>query len=249
MSDREHQVGRAFVALADSLVDDYDVVDLLDQLATHCVSLMAAESAGILLGDARGELRVVASSSEAAEALELLQVQGDQGPCMDSFSTVAVVRVPDILRAVDRWPRFIDTVTRAGFTGSVHAIPLRLRGQAIGALNLFHRTAGPLPEQDLALAQALADVATIAILSERAISQGEVVARQLQTALDSRVVIEQAKGVVAQQDAVTMHRAFEVMRGYSRHHNVRLSEVARRIVGREMTADDLADRTSRRPSG
>lgn len=246
MSDREHQVGQAFVTLADSLVDDYDVVDLLDQLAARCVSLLAAESAGILLGDARGQLRVVASSSEAAEALELLQVQGDQGPCPDSFSAVAAVSVPDVSRAVDRWPRFVDIITRAGFTGSVHAIPLRLRGKAIGALNLFHRTPGPLPEKDLALAQALADVATIAILSERVINHGEVVADQLQTALDSRVVIEQAKGVVAQQLTLSMDRAFEQLRGYSRRNNLRLSELARQVVTGEISAVSLGgDRASR----
>ncbi|RZT86696.1 GAF domain-containing protein [Pseudonocardia sediminis] len=240
MPEREHQVNQAFVTLADSLVDDYDIIDLLDQLVAHCVSLLAAESAGIVLGDARGQLRAVAASSEAAQAMELLQVQADQGPCLDSFSTATAISVPDIGQAADRWPRVVDVLTRAGFAGSVHAIPLRLRGQAIGALNLFHRSPGPLPERDLALGQALADVATIGILSERAIRRGEVVTEQLQTALDSRVVIEQAKGVLSQQLDAGMDVAFERLRRYSRNNNLRLSEVARQVVAGELATGDIA---------
>ncbi|MET0191535.1 MAG: GAF and ANTAR domain-containing protein [Pseudonocardia sediminis] len=230
MPDREHQVNQAFVTLADSLVDDYDIIDLLDQLVAHCVSLLAAESAGIVLGDARGQLRAVAASSEAAQAMELLQVQADQGPCLDSFSTAAPISVPDIGQAADRWPHVVDVLTRAGFSGSVHAIPLRLRGQAIGALNLFHRNPGPLPENDLALGQALADVATIGILSERAIRRGEVVTEQLQTALDSRVVIEQAKGVVAARTGRRPDDAFVLLRRHARAHGMRLIDVAAGVV-------------------
>lgn len=237
--DRELRVSRAFVALADTLVDDYDVIDLLDKLAAHCVSLLAADAAGILLGDARRELRPVAASSEDANTMELLQLQADQGPCLDCFSTAAPVSVPDITASHDaarRWPQFVEAVARAGAFRSVHALPLRLRGQAIGAMNLFHRQPGPLPEADLALGQALADVATIGILAERAVRHGEVVNEQLQAALNNRVVIEQAKGVIAQTLGVGMDEAFERLRTYCRDRNLRLSEIARQIADEGVAA-------------
>jgi GAF domain-containing protein len=231
--DRENQVGQAFVALADTLVDDYDIIDLLDQLAAHAVALLAADAVGILLGDARRELRAVAASSEDAETMELLQLQSDQGPCLDCFSSVAPVSVPDITTSDEtarRWPDFVAAVTRTGAFRSVHALPLRLRGQAIGAMGLLCREPGPLPGPDLELGQALADVATIGILSERAIRHGEIVNEQLQTALNHRVVIEQAKGVIAQTFGVGMDEAFDRLRRHCRAENLRLSEVARRIT-------------------
>lgn len=227
---REQQVSEAFVALADTLVDDYDIIDLLGQLVTHSVSLLAADAAGLLLGDAHGQLRVAAASSEDAQTMELLQIQSDEGPCLEAYRTVAQVRVPDLADVADRWPTFVAAVADAGAFRSVHALPLRLRGRAIGAMNLFHHNPGPLPEADLALGQALADVATIGILSERSIRRGEVVNEQLQTALTSRVIIEQAKGVVAQRLGVPMQTAFDQMRRHSRSNNLRLTEVARQIT-------------------
>jgi GAF domain-containing protein len=233
-ADRERPVSRAFVALADTLVDDYDVIDLLDRLVAYSVELLAADAAGILLADARGELHAVASSSEDAELMELLQLQAEQGPCLDCFRTAAPVSVADLSEATDRWPTFAAAAGQRGAFASVHAIPLRLRGQAIGALTLLHRTAGPLPEDDLALAQALADVATIGILQERAIRRREVVNEQLQTALTSRVIIEQAKGVLAQHLGLSMDEAFNRLRGYVRGHNLRLADVARLIATRQL---------------
>ena len=147
--------------------------------------------------------------------MELLQLQSDEGPCLEAYRNVTQVRTPDLSQVADRWPRFVEAAARAGAFASVHAIPMRLRGQAIGALNLFHRTAGPLPEADLALGQALADVATIGILQERAIRRGEVLNEQLQTALNSRVIIEQAKGVIAQHLGVGMDAAFDRLRRYA----------------------------------
>ena len=230
------------MALADTLVDDYDIIDLLDQLVAHCVTLLAADAAGILLADPREQLRPVAASSEDAET--------------DGAAAVAVRRgaVPGGLPDRDpgpgprpvaggaiggrgSWP----PSSAAGAFASVHAIPLRLRGQAIGALNLFHREPGGLPDADLALGQALADVATIGILQERAIRRGEVLNEQLQAALHSRVVIEQAKGVVAQHLGVGMDAAFDRLRRYCRGNNLRLAEVARLLVDREL---DLAVLTS-----
>ena len=235
--EREQRVSEAFVALADTLVDDYDIIDLLDQLVAHCVALLAADAAGILLADPREQLRPVAASSEDAKTMELLQLQSAEGPCLEAYRTATQVRVPDLSQAADRWPRFVAAVIRGGGFASVHAIPLRLRGQAIGALNLFHREPGGMPDADLALGQALADVATIGILQERAIRRGEVLNEQLQAALHSRVVIEQAKGVVAQHLGVGMDAAFDRLRRYCRGNNLRLAEVARLLVDREL---DLA---------
>jgi GAF domain-containing protein len=230
LPDRERAVSRAFVALADTLVDDYDIIDLLDQLVAHSVTLLAAEAAGLVLGDANRELRVVAASSEAAELMELLQLHNEQGPCLDCYRTATRVSVPDLRETDGRWPALATALGGLGPFRSVHAIPLRLRGEAIGALNLFHSTPGPLPEADLALGQALADVATIGILQERAIRRGEVLNEQLQAALNSRVVIEQAKGVLAQHHGVSMEAAFDLLRRYCRHHNMRMSEIAGHIV-------------------
>src|SRR4051795_674439 len=214
--EREELISRAFVSLADTLVDEYDIIDLLDRLVGFCVQLLPADAVGIVLGDARRELRAVAASEEAAHVMELLQLQNDEGPCLDCFQTAAPVQVADLAQAADRWPTFAAAVAQRGNFRSVHALPLRLRGRAIGALNLFRAVAGPLPEPDLALGQALADVATIGILQERAIHRGEVVNEQLQLALNSRVIIEQAKGVLAQHGGVSTDLAFERLRRYAR---------------------------------
>jgi GAF domain-containing protein len=244
--DREHAVSRAFVALADTLVDDYDVIDLLDQLVAHSVDLLAAQAAGLVLGDPQGHLRVAATSSDAAGLMELLQLQNEQGPCLDCYHSGAPVSVPDLQEVTERWPAFAGAVEQVGPFRSVHALPLRLRGQTLGSLCLFHRSPGPLPEADLSLGQALADVATIGILQERAIRRGEVLNEHLQTALDSRVVIEQAKGVLAQHLKVGMDAAFDLLRRYSRNGNVRLADTARQISTGEL---DPAAITSPVPVG
>jgi GAF domain-containing protein len=236
---REALVSRAFVGLADTLVDDYDIIDLLDRLAGYSVELLAADAAGIMLGDARQQLRVVASTNEQSDWMELLQLEADQGPCLDCYRSGAAVSVADLTDAAARWPRFVAALAQRGTYGSVHALPLRLRGEPLGTLNLFHRLPGPLPAADLALGQALADVATIGILSERAIRRGEVINEQLQTALNSRVIIEQAKGVLAERGHLTMEAAFDQLRRYARDHNLRLSEVARELVETDLAATDL----------
>ncbi|MGH3669584.1 MAG: GAF and ANTAR domain-containing protein [Pseudonocardiaceae bacterium] len=238
-SGREQLLSRAFVGLADTLVDDYDVIDLLDRLVGYSVGLLAADAAGILLADSQRTLRVVASSHEDAEMMELLQLQADQGPCMECFNTGAPVCVPDLIDATGRWPVFVTAVGHRGAYRSVHALPLRLRGEAIGTLNLFHRQPGALPDADLAVGQALADVATIGILSERAIRRSEVLAEQLQTALNNRVIIEQAKGVLTQRGNLNMNAAFDRLRRYARNHNALLSEVARQVVEADLATDVL----------
>jgi hypothetical protein len=241
VSGREQLVSRAFLSLADILVDDYDMIELLDRLVGYSAELLAADAAGIVLGDARGTLRVVASSSEKAELMELLQLQNDEGPCLECYRTATAVSVPDLADVVDRWPRFTAAVDVQRVFRSVHALPLRLRQESIGALNLFNGRPGPLSEADLSLGQALADVATIGILQERAIRRGEVVTQQLQTALNNRVVIEQAKGVLAERGTIPMDVAFDRLRRHSRRTNQLLSRVARRIVERELDPDAVLE--------
>jgi GAF domain-containing protein len=235
MADRERQVTRAFVALADTLVDDYDVADLLHTLVRQCVQLLDVAAAGLTLADERGGLQVLASSTEQARLLELFQLDIDEGPCIECFTSSAPVLVADIAGQADRWPRFAAEAASDGFA-SVHALPLRLRKQTIGALNLFGRDPGELSADDVALAQGLADTATIGILHERAIRQGEILSEQLQTALNSRVIIEQAKGVLAASGQLSMDAAFTALRGFARRNNLRLSDVARALVDRDLVS-------------
>ena len=245
-TSREQLLIRAFVGLADTLVDYYDVIDLLDRLVGYSVELLEADAAGILLADPQGGLRVVASSNEQTEWIELMQLQADQGPCVDCFRTGAPVTITDLADAASRWPRLADALTDQTSYRSVHALPLRLRGESIGAMNLFHHQPGALPATDLALGQALADVATIGILQERSIRHGEVVNAQLQTALDTRVIIEQAKGVLAHSLDLSTEAAFDLLRRHARHHNLRLATLARGIVDREVEPASIAGRAGAR---
>jgi len=251
MADREREVTRAFVALADTLVDDYDVADLLHLLVRQCVALLDVAAAGLTLVDERGGLQVLASSTEQARLLELFQLDIDEGPCVECFTTSTPVLVADIAAQAARWPRFAAEAVRDGFA-SVHAVPLRLRKQTIGALNLFGYTPGELSAEDVALAQGLADAATIGILQERAIRRGEVLSEQLQSALNSRVIIEQAKGALAVSGRLSMDEAFQALRGYARRNNLRLSDVARALAERRLPsavvlAPAVADRHSGAP--
>ncbi len=222
---RELSLAETFVSLADTLVDDYDVVDLLHRLVASCVDLLGVSAAGLLLDDQRGNLAVVATSSEETRLLEIFQIQRDEGPCLDCVRSGAPVTSADLAADRSRWPLFVPAALQAGVR-SVTAVPLRLRSQTIGGLNLFQAAVGPVPAADQLLAQALADVATIGILHERSHHESALVARQLQHALNSRVVIEQAKGVLAERDQVDMDTAFAALRGYAREHNRKLTEVA-----------------------
>lgn len=239
-SEREQVLAGAFVGLADTLVAGYDVIDLLHRLTEVCVELLVVEAAGLLLSDQRGSLQMMASSSERSRLLELFQLQNDEGPCLECYSTGSPVVSVDRADAAKRWPRFAQRAELEGFQ-SVHALPLRLRSETIGALNLFGDQPGALPPADLRIAQALADVATIGILQERAVHRGEVLAEQLQAALNSRVIIEQAKGVLAERGQLDMDNAFKRLRLYARSRNRRLSELARAIVEGTLDADELLD--------
>jgi transcriptional regulator with GAF, ATPase, and Fis domain len=227
---RQQQLATIFVEIADTLVDDFDVIEFLHLLADRSVSVVEVSAAGLLITDQRGALRVVAASTEETKLLELFQLQADEGPCLDCFHTGRPVAVADLSAASEqRWPRFAAEARRTGFS-SVHALPMRLRDEVIGALNLFHTEPVALTPESLALAQALADVATIGLLQERVIRRGEVLAEQLQTALNSRILIEQAKGVIAERNAATVAEAFTLLRRSAREQNRRLSDLASDIV-------------------
>ncbi|HWG60591.1 MAG TPA: GAF and ANTAR domain-containing protein [Streptosporangiaceae bacterium] len=226
---REQALAEAFVMLADTLVDDYDVVDLLDRLVASCVDLLGVTAAGLLLDDQKGNLAVVASSSEETRLLEVFQLQNNEGPCLECVRTGRAVTSADLGGDQARWPLFVPAAVGAGFR-SVAALPLRLRERTIGGLNLFHDHADPVPAAEQRLAQALADVATIGILQQRSAHRSAVLAEQLQLALNSRVAIEQAKGVLAEHHGVSMDAAFEGLRGHARSHNVKLTDLAISIV-------------------
>jgi ANTAR domain/GAF domain len=223
--DREQLLAATFVELADTLVDDFDVVDFLRGLADQCVALLEVDAAGLMLADQRGSLRVVASSSEQARLVELFQLQHEEGPCFECFHTGQPVSEADLTTAGERWPAFAPAAARAGFS-AVQALPMRLRNNVIGAMNLFMRAPGGLDETGLQVGQAFADVATIGLLQERNFRHQEVLAEQLQGALNSRVAIEQAKGILSERLGVDMEQAFERLRGEARRHNRRLAELA-----------------------
>jgi transcriptional regulator with GAF, ATPase, and Fis domain len=217
-----------FVEMADTLVDDFDLIDFLHVLTERCVQLLDVSAAGLLLTDGQDRLQVVAASSERTRLLELFQLQTDEGPCLDCFRTGTPVSVAD-LRTTQRWPRFSAAAAEAGFV-AVHALPMRLRTEVIGALNLFDTDPGTLDEARVRVGQALADVATIGLLQQRAIHRRDVLAEQLQTALNSRVLIEQAKGLLAERLHTNLAEAFTMLRDAARSSNRRLSDLAQAIV-------------------
>lgn len=223
---------RTLVELADNLVDDFDVVELLSLLADRCVEILAVSAAGVMLVTAEGDLRVVASSSEAMRVVELFELQADEGPCPDCYRGGEAVSNEDL--AAGPWPRFGPVAIDAGFH-SVHALPMRLRGSVIGALNLFGSEPGSLTEGDVAAGQALAAVATIAILQQRVVAEAQLVNDQLNHALTARVVIEQAKGVLSESAGLSMEAAFEAMRSYARDDNLHLADVARRVIDKTLS--------------
>lgn len=235
---REELIGKTFVELADTLVDDYDVIDFLHLLAERCVQLLGVTEAGVVLFDTHGRLRPLASSSERMQLIELIEVQTEDGPCLDCCRDGRQVREDDLEQATGQWPQFAPAAIAAGFR-STYAVPMRLREERIGALNLFADRTNGLTEQDQALGQAMADVATIGLLHERALQEREVVSGQLQTALNSRIAMEQAKGLVAEQANLDMGEAFELLRGHARHHNRRLRDVVAEVINRDLSADQL----------
>jgi GAF domain-containing protein len=233
---REALLARTLVELADTLVDDFDVVELLTLLTDRCVEVLDVSAAGLMLVAPEGELRVVASSSEEMLLVELFELQSQEGPCPDCYRTGEPVLNQNLARDYGRWPRFGPVALKAGFR-SVHAVPMRLRGVTIGALNLFRADEGLLEEADVVAAQALADVATIAILQHRAAVQAHIVNEQLNHALNSRIVIEQAKGMLAERAGLDMDHAFSWLRAHARSHNLLLVDVAQSVLDGTLAPD------------
>jgi len=236
MLGRAVRVSAAFVKIADTLVADYDVLDLLHTLVDESVGILDAAAAGLVLVDPAGDLQVMASTSEESQLVEVLQLEAGAGPCVDCFRTGTVVAIDDIAAQASQWPLFQSSALSQGFR-SLHAVPMRLRSRTIGALNLFGHATGPLSSEDAAIAQAFADVATITLLQERAARENALINEQLKRALNSRILIEQAKGVIAHTSSVDMNEAFALLRGYARAHNQALYDTAERIINRRITID------------
>ena len=231
---REHRLIETFVALTDTLVDDFDVVEVLQTLVDGAVELFDASAAGILLVNGEGDLEVLASSSERSGLLGLLQLDAGEGPCVECVTTGRLVSVHDGAEMARRWPAFAVASASSGYA-SVHAIPMRLRDTTLGSLNLFRESEGALNGQDAAAAQALADVATISILQQRTLEHATTTQVQLQRALDSRVVIEQAKGFVSHTHHIGTDEAFGLLRRYARGHQMLLADLARAVIERRVT--------------
>ena len=235
--NHEEKLSRTLVELADTLVHDFDVVTFLQMLSDRCVDLFSLESAGVMLHDQRDSLQVIASSDERGRTLELMELQNQEGPCLDAFRNSRPVQA-GASDAAARWPAFATHAMSAGYQ-SFAAMPLRLRDQTIGALNMFGTRSVLLDDREIGNAQALADVATIGLLNERMLRESRLVAEQLQRALTSRVVIEQAKGILAVRLRCTVDESFLVMRTYARNRNLRLGEIARQVVEGELAPSDF----------
>jgi GAF domain-containing protein len=238
------KLAQTFVTLADTLVDDFDVLDLLHTLATRCAALLDVAAVGLLLADSEGQLRVTVASSEDARLLDLFQIQNEEGPCLECYRSGELVRAFDLEGDETRWPRFSAVAVGQGYS-SVVALPLRLRGQVIGAMNLFGDSGGTkITEEDIPVAQALADVATIAILQDRLAQDRNVLTEQLQIALNSRVAIEQAKGALANKLEIGTDEAFALLRSRARSTRRRLVEVAHDVVRLGIGADWASERAT-----
>ncbi len=230
---RDSAIIDTLVRLSDTLADDYDVVDLLDVLVGACVNLVGVAGAAVLLADQKGNLAVVASSSEPARLLQILELRQSHGPAVECIRLGTQVTSPDFADSVDGWPEFGQVAQAAGFRAGA-AFPIRLRDSVIGSLEVFQDTTEPMSISNIHLAQALADIVAIGILQRRTTQRSVVLADQLQHALNSRVVIEQAKGMIAERRGLAPDAAFDALRHYARSHNLKLSEVAAAVVRREL---------------
>jgi transcriptional regulator with GAF, ATPase, and Fis domain len=238
VQDRDRLLARVFVRLADTLVDDFDIVEFLHELCTDVVQLVGAETAGVMLADTRGGLRLLASSEERMRVLEVFELQSKQGPCLDAYRTRDTVAAA-IEDGARLWPSFAPYAAQLGFR-YMCAVPLQLRDITIGALNLFRSTNEPFAEADLEIAQAMAKVAATGLLQRRILSEGNLVSAQLRAALQSRITIEQAKGVLAEQLDLSVDDAFQRMRRHARNTNQKLTDLARDVATKRVDASAFA---------
>jgi transcriptional regulator with GAF, ATPase, and Fis domain len=239
---RVRLLAEVFVDAADTLVEDFDVIDFLHTLAERCVEILDVDAAGVMLADMAKVLHAAASSTENARLLELFELQTDAGPCIDAFTTGRPVVNVDLGATAERWPRFAEAARDTGFV-SAHALPLRLRETVIGTLNLFCERPGALSEADVRTGQALADMAAIAVLAHRSLLHADLLAEQLQNALTSRIAVEQAKGVLAERRGITVDEAFVLLRGHARNRHLRLSDLARAVADGTSTEAELLGAT------
>jgi GAF domain-containing protein len=237
---REARIVETFVELADTMVDHFDVVEFLHRLVERSLELMDCAEVGLLLANAAGSLQVMASSSARSEALGLVQARAEEGPCFECYLGSRLVFSEDLALDTHRWPTFARAAVQQGIS-SAHAIPMRVRGHTIGTLGLLRAGTGRLSERDVPLGQGMADIAAVALIQERAMRETRGVVQQLQGALNSRVVIEQAKGVLAERGSVSVDVAFVSIRRYARHHDRRLSDVARDVIDGRLDAAALAE--------
>jgi hypothetical protein len=243
MTGPQPAIAETFVELADTLVTDFDLVDFMHLVTVRTQQALGVEAVGLLLADNHGGLNVVAASSEQARLLELFQLESAEGPCLDCYRTGQPVSCPDLSTESNRWPRFVPKALDSGFA-AVHALPMRLREEAIGGMNLFTAARGGLDAELLAVGQALTDVATIGLLQERAIRQRDLLTQQLQTTLNNRLTIEQAKGVLAQRGGITIDEASQLLRTYAHSRHQKLVEVADALMRHDPAVDDLVSRAA-----
>jgi GAF domain-containing protein len=240
MDDQATRMARVFVELADTLVENFDVVDFLQTLTDRCVELLGADASGLMLTDQRGGLQLMTATLERARMLELFELQVQEGPCLDCFNTGDPVTNVDLAQpeAGERWPVFTPAALGAGF-GATHALPMRLRGRVIGALNMFNDRSVQLSDSDLAVGQAMADVATIGLLHQRNTHEQTILSEQLQTALQSRILIEQAKGALAARTGLSVNEAFHKLRNHARRNNLTLTDVATAVIDQTTPTESL----------
>jgi transcriptional regulator with GAF, ATPase, and Fis domain len=243
---RERQLVETFVTLTDTLVTDYDVVDLLQSLVDNAADLFDASAAGIMLANQQQELEVIASTNERSNFIGLMQLEAGEGPCMEAFTTAETVSVESPTEMQQRWPAFAAASAELGYS-AVHSVPLRLRETTLGSMNLFRETTGALNAEDAIAVRALTDVATISILQQRTVEHSDLVQTQLQHALNSRVAIEQAKGFLSHTHRVDLDTAFTLLRSYARSHQARLADTARDVVERRVTIPGLSGAAAAAP--
>jgi GAF domain-containing protein len=241
---RERRINTAFVTVADTLTTDFDLVDLLHALVEQCTEILDTDAGGLMLVNSFGQLQLMTSTSEGADFVEMMQLNAGSGPCIDCFSTGVAISVPNIQSSGGKWPAFQKAAMQHGFH-SAHATPMRLRGQIIGTMNLFSSKRGALNERDAAVAQALTDIATIGLLHDRILREGANLAEQLHRTHDSRVFIEQAKGMIAHSRSITMDDAFTAMRSHARNNKLTIRALAEGISARTVSVQSIIPDTSR----
>lgn len=225
---RETDIVQSLIRMADTLVSDYDPIALLTDLAESCVRILDVDAAGVSLGE-DSTLRFVAASSETMEMMELYQIERHEGPCFDAYSTGMAVATSDLETNRSRWPKWAAKALESGYQAAA-AFPLRLRDETIGALNIYSSRIRELNKRDVDVGRGLADMATIGLLHEGVVTRNRVVQDQLQFALDSRVVIEQAKGMLAERHGILHQDAFDRIRNHARKSGLRLRDVAAGVV-------------------